>query len=193
MKKVLIITYYWPPSGGTGVQRWMHFSLFLKKLGWEVMVFTPKNPETPLIDERLNDLVKEIPVKYSKIWEPFGLYKFFTRKGTNHQINYSLTNQTKKKSLIERFAIWIRANLFIPDAKSNWINPAIKEILELQRKENFSHIISTGPPHSVHLIAKGVKSATGIKWLADFRDPWTNIDWFSKLPMTRNTRYGKRI
>jgi glycosyltransferase involved in cell wall biosynthesis len=187
MKKVLVITYYWPPSGGTGVQRWMHFSLYLKKLGWDIVIFTPINPEAPIIDEKLKELVKDIRVEYSKIWEPFGLYKLLTRKDKKNQIQPGFIRQNKKKSILERFALWIRANLFIPDAKSNWIKPAVVEILKLHQKERFTHVISSGPPHTVHLIAQSVKNKTGIKWLADFRDPWTNIDWFSKLPMTNNT------
>ncbi len=187
MKKLLIVTYYWPPNGGTGVQRWMHFSRYLKQLGWDVTVFTPKNAESAVIDDNLLQHVQGIKVVHADIWEPFNMYRKFTGKGKSQRIQTGFLQENKKQSFLERISLWVRANLFIPDAKMMWINPAIKEIFALHQKEQFSHIISTGPPHSTHLIAMGVKAKTDIKWLADFRDPWTNIDWFPKLPMTKKT------
>lgn len=187
MKKVLIISYYWPPSGGTGVQRWMHFARYLHQLGWDVTVFTPENAESAILDIQLLDQVKDIKVIHSKIWEPFNFYRKLTGKKKSERIQTGFLKENKKQSFLEHFSLWVRANFFIPDAKKMWIKPAIKQIVELQQKEHFSHIISTGPPHSTHLIAMGVKAKIKIKWLADFRDPWTNIDWFSKLPMTQKT------
>lgn len=187
MKKVLIITYYWPPNGGTGVQRWMHFSRYLKEVGWDVTVFTPVNAESAVNDPELLQLVEGIRVYPSKIWEPFDLYRKITGKKKSQRIQTGFLQEKKKLSSLEKFSLWVRANVFIPDAKMMWIRPSIKEIIELHKKEQFTHIISTGPPHSTHLIAAGVKEKIEIKWLADFRDPWTNIDWFPKLPMTKKT------
>ncbi len=187
MKKVLIITYYWPPNGGTGVQRWMHFSRYLKELGWDVTVFTPINAESAVIDTELLHLVDGIKVYPSKIWEPFDIYRKITGKKKSQRIQTGFLQENKKLFSLEKFSLWIRANVFIPDAKMLWIRPAIKEIIALQKEEQFTHMISTGPPHSTHLIAAGVKEKIKIKWLADFRDPWTNIDWFPKLPMTKKT------
>ncbi len=187
VKKVLIITYYWPPNGGTGVQRWMHFSRHLKSLGWDITVFTPDNSESSIHDDKLLDYVRGIKVIKSKIWEPMGLYKKFTGKKKNQKIQPGFLNEGKRKNISEKIALWIRANYFIPDAKCFWIKPSVKKIIELQKKEKFTHLISTGPPHSVHVIAKKVKEQVSIKWLADFRDPWTNIDWFPKLPLNSSS------
>ncbi len=187
MKKVLIITYYWPPNGGTGVQRWMHFSRYLKEFGWDVTVFTPVNAESAVSDPELLHLVSGIKVYTSKIWEPFDIYRKITGKKKSQRIQTGFLQEKKKLFSLEKFSLWVRANVFIPDAKMFWIRPAIKEIIALQKEEQFTHIISTGPPHSTHLIAAGVKDKIKIKWLADFRDPWTNIDWFPKLPMTKKT------
>ena len=187
MKKVLIITYYWPPSGGSGVQRWMHFSRYLQDLGWDVTVFTPINAESAVDDPEFLLVVNGINVIYSKIWEPFNLYRKLTGKKKLQRFQTGFLQEKKKFSLLDRFSLWVRANLFVPDAKMMWIRPAINEIIALQLKEKFTHIISTGPPHSTHLIAAGVKEKIDVKWLADFRDPWTNIDWFPKLPMTKKT------
>ncbi len=198
MKKVLIISYYWPPNGGTGVQRWIHFAKYLKDLNWDVTIFTPINSESVVDDHALLQRVKEIKVVHSHIWEPFNIYRKLTGKKKSQRIQTGFLQEQKKSSKLEKLSLWIRANFFVPDAKMMWIKPAIKEILKLQKTEKFTHIISTGPPHSTHLIACGIKNQTNIKWLADFRDPWTNIDWFHKLPFTQNTigkhqRLEKRV
>jgi hypothetical protein len=185
-KKVLIITYYWPPSGGSGVQRWLHFSRYLAQLGWEPIIYTPENAEAPLVDESLLDeFTDSVHVIKYPIWEPFDAYKALTgKKGKKLQTGFLNEGGKQDKKWIQKIALWLRANLFIPDAKKFWIKPSIQHLSNFLKDHPVDIIVSTGPPHTTHLIALGLKRATGIPWLADFRDPWTNIDWFDKLPMT---------
>lgn len=185
-KKVLIITYYWPPSGGSGVQRWLHFSRYLAQLGWEPIIYTPENAEAPLVDESLLDeFTDSVHVIKYPIWEPFDAYKALTgKKGKKLQTGFLNEGGKQDKKWIQKIALWLRANLFIPDAKKFWIKPSIQHLSNFLKDHPVDIIVSTGPPHTTHLIALGLKRETGIPWLADFRDPWTNIDWFDKLPMT---------
>lgn len=186
-KKILILSYYWPPSGGTGVQRWLHFSRYLEALGWEPIIYTPLNPEAPVQDPKLSALVgPKTTVLKRKIWEPTNAYKSLSgKKGQQLHTGFLQENPKSKTSWLQKGAMWLRANIFIPDAKMAWIAPS-KRFLSRYLKENpVAAIISTGPPHSLHLIARGLKRETKLPWIADFRDPWTQIDWFEQLPLTK--------
>jgi len=187
MQKVLILTYYWPPSGGAGVQRWLKFVKYMRTFGWEPIVYTVNNGEMPVIDE---SLVKEIPeniqVLKTNIWEPYLIYKKFIGRKKNDKINASFLSENKKPGLTEKISVWIRGNFFIPDARMFWIKPSVKYLDDFIKKENIHYIISSGPPHSMHLIALGLKQKfPNIKWVADFRDPWTNIDFYEKLMLSK--------
>ena len=186
-KTVLIITYYWPPSGGAGVQRWLKTVKYLREYGWEPIVYTPENPEAPAID---NSLLKDIPegIKVLKqpIWEPYSFYKKFLGLKKDEKINAGFLTEKKKPGLAEKIAVWIRGNLFIPDARKYWVKPSAEFLSNYLRSHPIDAVISTGPPHSMHLIALGLKQKTGIPWLADFRDPWTNIDFYDKLMLTKS-------
>jgi hypothetical protein len=182
LKKVLIITYYWPPSGGSPVLRWLKFVKYLPEFGWQPIIFTPENPTPQAFDE---SLVKDIPeiartVRY-KISEPANL---FGLKKPGKVQPTGFISEGKKKSLLKEAMIWIRGNFFIPDARMLWIAPAAKQILKLIKQEPVDVIISTGPPHSMHLIASRVKRKSNIPWIADFRDPWTKIDFYNELKLT---------
>ena len=185
MKKALIITYYWPPSGGAGVQRWLKFVKYMRDFGWEPIVYTPENPEAPVID---NSLEKDIPdnltVIKRKIWEPYTAYKKFIGQKKEQKINAGFLSENKKPGLSENVSVWIRGNFFIPDARKFWIKPSIKFLTNYLKNNPVDAMISTGPPHSMHMIALGLKQRLGIPWLADFRDPWTNIDFYDKLKLT---------
>ncbi|MBI4931775.1 MAG: glycosyltransferase family 4 protein [Bacteroidetes bacterium] len=186
MKKVLIITYYWPPSGGAGVQRWLKFVKYLREFGWEPVVYTPENPEAPAIDNSLQkDIPKNLTVLKTKIWEPYNLYKGFIGQKKDEKINAGFLTEKKKPGLTEKISVWIRGNWFIPDARKFWINPSIDFLSEHLKKNPVDAMVSTGPPHSMHLIALGIKKKLNIPWLADFRDPWTNIDFYDKLMLTK--------
>lgn len=186
MKRVLILTYYWPPSGGAGVQRWLKFVKYMRGFGIEPVVYTVQNGEMPVVDE---SLVKEVPagteILRTPIWEPYTIYKRFIGRKKEDKINASFLNENKKTGVTEKISIWIRGNFFIPDARKFWINPSIAFLNDYLLKNKVDYVISSGPPHSMHLIAAGLKKKhPSLPWVADFRDPWTNIDFYEKLMLT---------
>jgi len=186
MKKVLVITYYWPPSGGGGVQRWLKFVKYFRDQGWEPVVYTPLNPEMPSEDfSLLSEIPVGIEVVKTKIWEPYLLYKRFIGKKRTQRINTGFLSDSKKPKATENIAVWLRGNFFIPDARKFWIKPSVKFLKSYLKDHPVDAIVSTGPPHSMHMIALGIKSSLNIPWIADFRDPWTNIDFYHKLKLTR--------
>jgi glycosyltransferase involved in cell wall biosynthesis len=185
MKKVLIITYYWPPSGGAGVQRWLKFTKYLRNYGWEPVIYTPENPESPTNDSSLEkDLPKNLTVIKTKIWEPYNYYKVLMGQKKKDKINAAFLTESKKPKRFEKISVWIRGNFFIPDARKFWVNPSIQYLQNYIKSNPVDAVISTGPPHSMHLIALGLKRKLNVPWMADFRDPWTNIDFYSKLMLT---------
>lgn len=189
MKKALIITYYWPPSGGSGVQRWLKFAKYLPKYGWEPVIYTPLNPEANTEDPALlMDIAPNTEVIKRKIWEPYSFYKsLFGKKGSSSDggkhIKANLIG-SDNKGLGHKLSMFVRGNFFIPDPRCFWIRPSIKYLVKYLKEHPADVIVSTGPPHSMHLIAKGVAEATGIKWVADFRDPWTEIFYFKHLELS---------
>ena len=184
-RRVLIISYYWPPSGGAGVQRWLKFVKYLRAFNWEPVIYTPENPEFPAIDESLfNDIPEGIEIVRTPIWEPYSFYKKLIGAGKNERINAGFLSEKKRPGLAEKFSIWLRGNFFIPDARKFWIKPSVRFLVKYLAEHPVDAIVSTGPPHSMHMIALGVKMKTGIPWLADFRDPWTNIDLYQELMLT---------
>ena len=184
MKKVLIITYYWPPSGGAGVQRWLKFSKYLPQYGWEPIIYTPENPEFAIEDRSLlNDIASNTEVIKTKIWEPYQIYKILTGKKVQ-KVNMSFAGKGKKEGLIHKAALTLRGNLLIPDPRCFWINPSVKYLLNYLKLNPVDAIITTGPPHSMHRIGLGVHRKTHLPWIADFRDPWTNIDFYKELNLS---------
>ncbi len=187
MKKVLIITYYWPPSGGSGVQRWLKFAKYLPEYGWQPVIYTPLNPEANSIDETLTkEISNKTVVLKTKIWEPYSIYKTLFGNKENSNNNHIKANiiGSENKSLSHKLSLFVRGNFFIPDPRCWWIGPSIRYLKKYLKENPVDAIVSTGPPHSMHLIAKGVKKATGIKWIADFRDPWTEIFYFKHLSLS---------
>ncbi|MEX0772387.1 MAG: glycosyltransferase family 4 protein [Balneolales bacterium] len=194
-RKVLIITYYWPPSGGPGVQRWLKFTKYLREFGWEPIIYTAENPEAPEIDRSLEkDIPESLRVIRRRIWEPYHLYKFFIGQSQKTQVNQAFLSDTQKPKTTEIISRWIRGNFFIPDARKFWIKPSIKFLSKWLGENPVDVMVSTGPPHSMHMIGRGLQEATGIPWLADFRDPWTNIDYYDDLlPGTRANRLHHKL
>jgi len=185
MHKVLIITYYWPPSGGAGVQRWLKFVKYLRDFGWEPVIYTPSNPEFPVIDDTLaKDIPADIKVIRTPIWEPYEFYKKITGKKSTTKINSGFLNDKKSPGLVEQLSVWIRGNIFIPDARKFWIKPSVRFLINYLKENHMDAIVSTGPPHSMHLIALAIKERLDIPWLADFRDPWTDIDYYKDLKIS---------
>lgn len=187
MKRVLIITYYWPPSGGSGVQRWLKMSKYLPELGWQPVIYTAEDAEYPVEDPSLEkDVCPEAEVLKRPIVEPYNFYKKFLGIKKEQKVKAGFIDETgKQKGWKERLSVWIRGNLFIPDARCWWIKPSFRFLKTYLKAHPVDAIVSTGPPHSMHLIAMKLKEAWGIPWIADFRDPWTGIDYYDDLHLTR--------
>jgi len=181
MKKALIITYYWPPAGGSGVQRWLKFVKYFRDFGIEPIVYTVENPNYPIVDESLaKDIPEGLEILKQPIWEPNNLFAFFGKKKTE-----SAGFINPNPSLFGKILQYIRANYFIPDARKFWVKPSTKYLKKYLKLHKVDVVITTGPPHSMHLIGLNLKKELSIKWLADFRDPWTEIDYFHQLPLTK--------
>lgn len=186
MKKLLIITYYWPPSGGGGVQRWLKFVKYLNQFGWDPIVYTVENGEYPIHDESLaKDIPEGTEIIKTPIWEPYNLYKAFTGKKKDYKITTAEVSKKENSGMLNNLSIWLRGNLFIPDPRMFWIKPSIKYLTKYIQENQVDAIVSSGPPHSMHLIAEGVKKKTNLPWMADFRDPWTQIDFFHDLKLSK--------
>ena len=188
MKRVLIISYYWPPSGGSGVQRWVKFAKYLPGEDWQPVIYTPENPELKLIDRNMeNDVPPEAEIIRTRITEPYGLYRIFgggrgRKGGGTDEVN---PISGGKKTLMQKISLFIRGNFFIPDPRCLWIRPSVKFLKKYLREYPVDILVSTGPPHSMHLIARKLACDTGIPWIADFRDPWTRMFYFKHLLLTR--------
>ncbi len=185
MKRVLIIAYYWPPNAGVGVYRWLKFSKYLPQFGWRPVIYTPANPEMQAVDP---SLLKEIPpqaeVIEAPITEPYSIYKKFTGRSKEERLQTAFLRETAAKSWREDVALWLRSNLFIPDARVWWVRPSVERLRKYLEDHPVDAIVTTGSPHSMHLIGQRLKRVTGIPWIADFRDPWTNIDYYGQLKLT---------
>ena len=180
MKKVLIISYYWPPTGGSGVQRWVKFAKYLRRFGWEPVVYTPENPEQLAIDESLlSEVPADITVLKRHISEPYAIYhKFFGAGDKGAGVN-PLNQQ--KKTLKQRLVVMLRGNLFVPDPRAGWVGPSLRFLRKYLKENPVDTVVTTGPPHSMHLIGRRLKRRTGVRWIADFRDPWTEMHYFKHM------------
>ena len=176
MKKILLITYYWPPAGGSGVQRWLNFSKYLVELGWNITVLVPDNPSYPIIDNSISKSISSsLEVIKVPIFEPVNILNRSNKKNRDH-INSS--------GLFYKIILWIRSNLFFPDSRMFWINKVSKLASSYVIKNNIDCIITTAPPFSTHVIGYNIKLKTNVKWIADFRDPWSDFFPFKQLPMS---------
>jgi glycosyltransferase involved in cell wall biosynthesis len=182
-KKVLIITYYWPPAGGPGVQRWLKFVKYLPDFDIEPIVYCPENPNYPLVDNALkNEVSDKVTIIKQPIFEPYKIASLFSKKKT--QTIASGIISTKKQSVVEKLLLYIRGNYFIPDARKFWVKPSVKFLAGYIKQHHIDTIITTGPPHSVHLIGMQLKEQLNVNWVADFRDPWTTIGYHNKMKLT---------
>ena len=177
-KKVLIFTYYWPPSGGSGVQRWMYFAKYLKKIGWEPIIITVDEQQAsyPVWDETLLEEVADIRVIKTTTREPLRWYSLLTSGNTQKGMPQG---EVKRSGIFRKLAAYIRGNYFIPDARKGWVSFAVKAAQKVLKEESIFHLISTGPPHSTHLVGLQLKAQFDLNWWVDFRDPWTEI-FYSK-------------
>ncbi|MBV7268056.1 glycosyltransferase [Winogradskyella luteola] len=187
-KKILIICYYWPPAGGPGVQRWLKFVKYLPDFGIEPIVYCPENPNYPIIDESLiNEVPSDITVLKQPIKEPYALASLFSKKSAK-TISSGVIPKAKKQSLIEKLMLYVRGNFFIPDARKNWVKPSVTYLSEYIQKHHIKTIITTGPPHSLHLIGLQLKTQLNINWISDFRDPWTTIGYHKDLKLSQSSQ-----
>lgn len=186
-KKILIITYYWPPAGGPGVQRWLKFAKYLPEFGWKPIIFTPENPSYPLIDESLiKDVPQNLEIIKTNIWEPYQLAEKLNKSNKKFKAGqFDVGNNQSWKS---KLSIWVRGNFFIPDARVFWVNPSVKFLEQYLKINNIDVVVTSGPPHSLHLIGLQLKKQfPDIKWIADFRDPWTEISYYKHLKLTNKS------
>jgi glycosyltransferase involved in cell wall biosynthesis len=186
MKRVLIVTYYWPPSGGAGVQRWVKLSKYFVRQGIIPYVVTvdPAKASYALRDETLQeDVDATVKVFHTSTLEPYGIYKTITRK---KEIPFGGFSNDEKQQLkfSQKFTRFIRGNLFLPDARVGWNRYAFKKCCELIENEKIDAIITTSPPHSTQLVGLKLKKKYNLPWLADLRDPWTGIYYYDKLFLT---------
>jgi glycosyltransferase involved in cell wall biosynthesis len=184
-KKVLIICYYWPPAGGPGVQRWLKFVKYLPDFNIEPIVYVPDGANYPLIDTQLEQEVDpSITILRHKIKEPYGLAKKLVGQRAQ-TMSSGMIPQVRNQSKWDKLLLWIRGNMFIPDARIGWVKPSVAYLKDyLKQHPDIDTIITTGPPHSVHLIGLALKKKLNIKWFADFRDPWTTIGYHKELKLS---------
>ena len=189
MKRVLIISYYWPPTGGSGVQRWVKFAKYLPAEGWQPVIYTPENPEQLAVDTTLEaEIPAEAEIIKTRITEPYELYKKFLRRSghSKEAVEVNPVN-AQEKSFAQKAAMWVRGNFFRPDPRCLWIRPSVRFLKKYLEEHPVDLIVSTGPPQSMHMIGLRLSQETGLPWIADFRDPWTKIFYFKHLSMTRAT------
>lgn len=186
-KKVLIITYYWPPAGGPGVQRWLKFVKYLPDFNIDPIVFIPENPNYPLVDESLVlEVAFNTRIVKQPIVEPYKLAGLFSKKSSK-TISKGIISESKKQTIIEKLMLFIRGNFFIPDARVGWVKPSVNFLSSFIERENIETIITTGPPHSLHLIGLQLKENFNLQWIADFRDPWTTIGYHKQLRLLKSS------
>lgn len=185
-RRVLFVTYYYPPSGGPGVQRSLKFTKYLPQFGWHPTVLTvrPEHASYPDLDP---DLAAEIPadvdVERTYAWDPYALYARVLQKEKQDVVSVGFLGEAEM-NLRQRIARWIRANVFLPDARVGWVPFALRRGDALLWQDRYDAVLTTGPPHSVHLIGLALAHRHRLPWLTDFRDPWTEIDYYADLPMS---------
>lgn len=185
LKRVLIISYHWPPSGSISVLRTLKITKYLRKNGWEPVLYIPSNATYDYLDEEgQNDIPKNLEVLKGPIIEPFDLFRLVTGRQKNEPIDNLLSVKSQNPSYVEKFAIWLRANLFIPDARFLWIRPSVKNLSQYLKRNTIQAIFTDGPPHTNTMIGFHLSKRYNIPWLADFQDPWTQVDYLQEFPLT---------
>lgn len=181
-KRVLIVSYYWPPSGGGGVQRWLKFAKLLPECGWTPIVVTPSNPDLPVHDDSLVDEAQGIQTWTFPIWEPSRAVKHL---GNGGRLG---AESTRRESLLSRCIKWVRGNVFVPDARVTWVRPTVKSLKRALKEQPVDLVVTTGPPHSMHLIGLALKQELQLPWVVDMRDPWSDMDYLDSFQMSNRVR-----
>lgn len=189
MKKVLIITYYWPPSGGAGVQRWLKFAKYLPEFGWQPIILTvdPQYASYPQRDESLLSEVDPGCLVYTtKSFELYNLYKLISGK---KEVPYGGFANDSKEGIFQKVSKFLRGNFLLPDPRKGWNRYAYKKAVELIRQYNIDTVVTTSPSHSTQLIGLKLKKRFNIQWIADLRDPWTDIYYYNQFSHTALARW----
>ena len=197
MKRVLVVTYYWPPSGGSGVQRWVKFAKYLPQEGWQPVIYTPENPEYTAIDHTLEaEIPHSVEIIRRPITEPYDIYRKLMGKGASTDMKTLTAGasggavteiSSGRKSFKQRLSLWIRGNLFVPDPRVGWVKPSVRFLKKYLAEHPVDVIVTTGPPHSMHLIGQRLHKELGLPWIPDFRDPWSRMYYLKHLPMSART------
>lgn len=193
MKNLLIIAYYFPPSGGPGVQRVLKHVKYLREFGWKPHILTVSNGQFPARDESLlKEVPEDIVIERTHIYEPYDLYRLFTgkKKGSAIDVNV-IKKEDQKTGIKDKIAELIRATFFIPDARIGWIFTARKAVREMVEKYNIDAVYSSSPPYTCSLIGRYAKKKYALPWVAGFRDPWTGFisspkRWFLPAAIDRH-------
>lgn len=182
MVNVLIISYYWPPAGGSGVQRVLKFVKYLPLFGIKPVVLTVEEGDFPAIDESLiGEVPDSVPVYRAKAWEPYFLFRLLTGRNKHERIPIAFLEGSQSRGFQDRLSSWIRRNIFVPDARIGWIPFAVRKAKYILSHHKIDLVFSSGPPHSLHLIANQICRKYHIPWVADFRDPWIEISYYQEL------------
>lgn len=194
-KKILIIPYYWPPSGGAGVQRWLKFIKYLPDFDWEPIVVVPTNANYPSVDTSLeNEIPAGIEIIRLKIWEPYDIYRKFLGLKGDVKISHTFSHGRSQSSWKSKLSLWLKCNFFIPDPRVFWIFNTVPILNQYIKKNSIKYIVTTSPPNSIHLIGLFLKKLNKeITWITDFRDPWTNIYFEKDLPYNLISRKINRF
>tara|TARA_B110000211_G_scaffold83586_1_gene97829 strand:+ start:2083 stop:3378 length:1296 start_codon:yes stop_codon:yes gene_type:complete len=185
LKRVLIISYYWPPAGGISVIRPLKLAKYISEFGWDPIVCTAENPHFPFEDENAaKDIPKNLEVLKVPIVEPYEIYKKLTGQKQKSALADVIQN-APKRSFLHNLSVWIRGNFFIPDARCLWIKPVVNELTKYLKENPIDAIITTGPPHSVNRIGYLLNKKLQIPWLADFQDPWTQVDYYKHFKISK--------
>ena len=191
MKRALLISYYFPPSGGPGVQRVLKFVKYLPEFGWQPTVLTLK-PEHAAYPDLDPTLAGEIPVSVrvvrTRSWDPYAVYARFQGKAKDETVGVGFVKEGAAESGRQRLARWVRANVFLPDARVGWVPFARRAAKKLMQEDAFDAMLTSGPPHSTHLVGRSLKRRFGLPWIVDMRDPWTDISYYQDLPHTAPAR-----
>jgi glycosyltransferase involved in cell wall biosynthesis len=186
VKKVLIVSYYWPPAGGISVLRSLKIAKYLLQFGWEPIIYTVEDAQYPIVDEdNLKHVPEGITILKKKIVEPFDFYKKLTRRKEKDTLANVLNANDGNGGVLHQLSVWVRANFFIPDARALWVKPSVKYLTNYLKENPVDAIFSDGPPHTNTLIACRVSQATNTPWLMDWQDPWTQVDYYNLFPITK--------
>ncbi len=166
--------------------RCLKIAKYLRDFGWEPIIYTAEDAHYPSIDHsNEKDIPEGMTILKGKIWEPYHIYKFITGQKKDANVNNVFYVKDQQLNFFHQLSVWVRSNFFIPDARALWIKPSVKYLLEYLKENPVDAIFSDGPPHSNTRIATILRQKTGIPWLADFQDPWTQVDYYQLLKLTR--------